>query len=100
MGKLLRLSFILLIASCLMFIGITDSYLITYTDYNLQKAGGGGGGGGHERIRPPSKMDTYHRQRPPPPSDQTGGNSLDLNQMIVFNVGDFVSLENYTRSFR
>lgn len=81
-----------------------DAYLITYTDYHLA-----GMGGDH---RPSSNHDTYHHR---PAMDNNNGDddnaddditatkisaSHDQNQMIVFNVGDFVSLDNYTRSFR
>lgn len=62
-------------------IDVSLAYKITYTDYNIP--------GG----RPSKVADNAQK-----PSELTA--SLDLNQIIIFNVGDFVSLENLTRAYR
>ncbi len=61
-------------------VGLTKAYMISYK-YNQP--------GGERR---PKLSDALYKLEPSAPDL--------INQMIVFNVGDFISLENYTRSFR
>lgn len=79
---------------------LSNAYLLSYTDYYMVPVA--------DRATvsppPPPPPRTRPRPRPPPNPAQfvaaSALNNLDLNQIIIFNVGDFVSLENITRSYR